>query len=141
MIVAVSPAAVRAAKSATAVIPIVANDLESDPVASGFVNSIAHPGGNITGVFSDFPEFGMKWLELLKEAMPALSNVVVLWDSATGPMPTGRGRISGPIAQGQTGGDGNTGHHEIGRVFATAGERRPDAIVILSSPIFGINPS
>jgi putative ABC transport system substrate-binding protein len=45
----------------------------------------SHPGGNITGVFSDFPEFGMKWLELLKEAIPALSSVAVLWDPATGP--------------------------------------------------------
>jgi putative ABC transport system substrate-binding protein len=84
-IVAVSPSAVRTIKSATTVIPIIADDLESDPVASGFVASLAHPGGNITGVFSDFPEFGMKWLELLKEAIPALSSVAVLWDPATGP--------------------------------------------------------
>jgi putative tryptophan/tyrosine transport system substrate-binding protein len=66
------------------VIPIIAADLESDPVGSGFVATLAHPGGNITGVFSDFPEFGMKWLQLLKEAIPKLSSIVVLWDPNTG---------------------------------------------------------
>ena len=84
-ILAISPLAVRAAKAATTVIPIVANDLESDPVAMGFVGSLSHPGGNITGVFSDFPDFGTKWLELLKEAIPQLTSVALLWDPATGP--------------------------------------------------------
>jgi putative ABC transport system substrate-binding protein len=74
-IVAISPSALRSAKSATTTIPIIANDLESDPVGAGFVASLAHPGGNITGVFSDFPDFGTKWLELLKEAIPTLSSV------------------------------------------------------------------
>ena len=50
VLVPVSPSAVRAAKAATATIPILANDLESDPVASGFVASLARPGGNITGL-------------------------------------------------------------------------------------------
>ena len=86
VIVPISPSAVRTAKSATTIIPLVANDLESDPVRSGFVASLAHPGGNITGVFADFPEFATKWLELLKETMPALSSVVMLWDPATGPI-------------------------------------------------------
>jgi putative tryptophan/tyrosine transport system substrate-binding protein len=63
LIEAVSPAAVRAAQAATAAIPIVAGDLESDPVASGFAASVARPGANITGVFLDFPDFSKKWLE------------------------------------------------------------------------------
>jgi hypothetical protein len=40
----------------------------------------------VTGIFFDFPEFSKKWLELLKEAMPQLSSVAVLWDPASGPM-------------------------------------------------------
>jgi putative ABC transport system substrate-binding protein len=60
LIFAVSPVAVRAARLATTSIPIVAGDLESDPVASGFVASLVRPGGNITGVFLDFPDFGKK---------------------------------------------------------------------------------
>ena len=56
VLLAVTPALVRAAKAAGGGIPIVANDLESDPVESGYVASLAKPGGNITGVFLDFPE-------------------------------------------------------------------------------------
>jgi putative ABC transport system substrate-binding protein len=86
LIFAVSPVAVRAARAATATIPIIAGDLESDPVDSGFAASISRPGGNITGAFLDFPEFGKKWLEALKEAVPQVANVAVFWDPATGPM-------------------------------------------------------
>src|SRR6516165_5964083 len=55
-IVAAAPAAVQAAAGATKSIPVIAIDLESDPVASGFVRSLARPGGNVTGVFMDFPD-------------------------------------------------------------------------------------
>jgi putative tryptophan/tyrosine transport system substrate-binding protein len=57
LIHASGPAAVRAARAATATVPIVAGDLESDPIGSGFIVSNARPGGNITGTFLDFPEF------------------------------------------------------------------------------------
>jgi putative ABC transport system substrate-binding protein len=70
VIVAVSPAAVQAAQAASTTIPIVALDLESDPITSGLIKSFSRPGGQVTGVFFDFPEFGKKWLELLKEVMP-----------------------------------------------------------------------
>jgi putative ABC transport system substrate-binding protein len=85
LIQALSPAAIRAARTATANIPIVGVDLESDPVASGFIASNTRPGGNITGVFLDFPDFSKKWLEALKEAVPQVTNVAVMWDPATGP--------------------------------------------------------
>lgn len=137
---AISPSAVRAAKSATADIPIVANDLESDPVGSGFVASLAHPGGNITGVFSDFPDFGMKWLELLKEAIPALSNAVVLWDPATGRVQLDALQAAGQLLNVKLEVMEIRAIAELENVFAAASERRPDAIVILSSPIFGTNP-
>jgi putative ABC transport system substrate-binding protein len=78
------PAAVFAAKNATAVIPIVALDLETDPVQSGLVHSLAQPGGNITGLFLNFPELAGKWLELLREAAPGRQRVGLLWDSTTG---------------------------------------------------------
>ena len=81
---AIGPAVVRAARSATLTIPIIANDLESDPVDNGWAASLAHPGGNITGVFMAFPDFAGKWLELLKDTIPQLSRVAVLWDPSTG---------------------------------------------------------
>jgi putative ABC transport system substrate-binding protein len=79
----ISSGAVRAARSATQTLPIVTIDLESDPVASGWAASLAHPGGNITGVFMAFPDFTAKWLGLLRDMLPQLSHVAVLWDPAT----------------------------------------------------------
>ncbi len=76
VIVTGGPPATRAAKEATATIPIVmAHD--TDPVASGFVASLARPGGNITGLSTLGPEIGGKRLELLKEIVPKLSRVAV----------------------------------------------------------------
>ncbi|MGB7620161.1 MAG: ABC transporter substrate-binding protein [Pseudolabrys sp.] len=86
LIFAVSSAGVRAAQSATTTIPIVATDFESDPVGAGLVASVSRPGGNITGVFLDFPDFGKKWLESLRETVPQLTEVGVFWDPATGPV-------------------------------------------------------
>ena len=63
-----------------------AGDLESDPIASGFIASNGRPGGNITGVFLDFPDFSNKWLEALKESVPQVSRIAVFWDPATGPI-------------------------------------------------------
>jgi putative ABC transport system substrate-binding protein len=76
-----SSAAVRAAMNATRKIPIVAVDLETDPVASGFAATLARPAGNLTGFFLNFPEFTAKRLEVLKETAPTISRVAVLWDS------------------------------------------------------------
>jgi putative ABC transport system substrate-binding protein len=70
----------RAAKEATSTIPIVMAQ-DSDPVGSGYVASLASPGGNITGLSSLAPELGGKRLELLKEIVPKLSRVAVLGTS------------------------------------------------------------
>ena len=85
VIVAVAAAAALAVRSATATTPIVAFDLETDPVATGMIASLARPGGNITGLFFDFPEFRTKLLELLKEVVSSLSKIAVIWDPNSGP--------------------------------------------------------
>jgi putative tryptophan/tyrosine transport system substrate-binding protein len=84
VIVAAAPYAIKAALTATRTIPIVGIDLESDPVASGWVRSLSRPGGNLTGLFLDLPELGSKQIQLLREAVPKLSRVAVLWDSTIG---------------------------------------------------------
>ena len=71
-----------ATRRLTRTVPIVAIDLETDPVASGFVASLAQPGGNITGFFLDLPQMSGKLLQLLKEAVPTASRAAVLWDAA-----------------------------------------------------------
>jgi putative tryptophan/tyrosine transport system substrate-binding protein len=80
-IVVSTEAALLAAKRSTSTIPIVVALFDYDPVAAGVVASLAHPGGNITGIFSRAPELIGKRLELLKEAVPNLSRVAVLYDS------------------------------------------------------------
>src|SRR6267143_400462 len=78
VIVAPSTPAALAAKQATKTIPIVFTAV-ADPVASGLVTSLARPGGNVTGLSTLFPELVGKCLELLKQAVPGVSRVAVLW--------------------------------------------------------------
>ena len=71
---------VRAAKNATKTIPIVMTGPGDDPVQAGLVQSLAHPGGNVTGVTIITRELGGKRLELFKEAIPKLARVAVLYE-------------------------------------------------------------
>jgi putative ABC transport system substrate-binding protein len=73
---------IRAAKNATKTIPIVMTGAGIDPVEAGVVESLARPGGNVTGVTNLTGELGGKRLELLKEAVPKLARVAVLYDTA-----------------------------------------------------------
>ena len=73
---------VRAAKNATKTIPIVMVGSGNDPVEAGLVESLARPGGNVTGLTNLSRELGGKRLELLKEAVPKLARVAVLYDPA-----------------------------------------------------------
>jgi putative ABC transport system substrate-binding protein len=70
-----------AAKRATSTIPIVMI-AAGDPVGSGLVASLAHPGGNVTGTSLMAPDLGGKRLELLKELLPGISRVAILWNAA-----------------------------------------------------------
>jgi putative tryptophan/tyrosine transport system substrate-binding protein len=78
VIFAAGPLAVAAARNATGNIPVVAIDLESDPVAMGYVKSLARPGGNMTGMFLDIPELSGKQVGLLKEILPRLSRIAII---------------------------------------------------------------
>ncbi len=75
-------AGIRAAKNATKTIPIVMMGSSVDPVEAGIVDSLAHPGGNVTGLANLTGELGGKRLELLKEAVPKLARVAVLYEPA-----------------------------------------------------------
>jgi putative ABC transport system substrate-binding protein len=79
MVFAYSTPAVRVLKEATTIIPVVT--VSADPVRNGFVASLARPGGNITGLANLTPELAGKRLELLKEVVPKISRVAVIWNS------------------------------------------------------------
>lgn len=84
LIVTAGTEATQAAKRATAKIPLVTTGA-TDPVGSGMVKSLAHPGGNVTGLSLDAPGLGGKRIEILKEAFPKLARIAVLYleDSAS----------------------------------------------------------
>ena len=139
-IVAAGPPSVLAAKGATDTIPVIAIDLESDPVASGLVASLARPGGNVTGVFLDFPDFSAKCLQLLIEAIPALARVGVVWDPTTGSLQLNSVQaaaqgfgISVEVFEARRVGD-------IADVFYAVDRSSIQGVLLLSSPLIGGNP-
>lgn len=139
LIVAVSPAAIRAARSATATIPIIVGDFESDPVEAGFIASVARPGGNITGMFLDFPDFGKKWLELLKEAVPEVANVGVLWDPATGRVQLRAVEAAAQTLKLKLETMEVRGPGDLEGLILSAKQRGVGALLFLSSPFIGSN--
>jgi putative tryptophan/tyrosine transport system substrate-binding protein len=138
LIFAAGPYAIAALTKATSTIPLVAIDLESDPVANRWAASIARPGGNLTGFFLDLPELGGKQIELLKEALPRLSRVAFLWDSTVGLV-----QFSATEAVARTAGVEPLPlpiqrREDFKAAFDHAASQQAHAVVVLSSPlIFG----
>jgi putative ABC transport system substrate-binding protein len=84
VIVVVNEVAVRAVMQATREIPIVLVGYINEPVSTGWIESYRRPGGNLTGVFAVDLSLGAKRLEILKDAVPGVSRLAVLWDPAFG---------------------------------------------------------
>ena len=136
LIHAVARQGVAAIHAATTIIPVVALDLESDPVASGFVRTLPRPGGNLTGVFMDFPELAGKWLEILKTAVPTLARVAVLWDPTTGPAQLDAARSAAQVLKLTVYPVEARAIAEIDGAFRTAIRERSNGMIVLTSPIF-----
>jgi len=135
VIVSAGPAATRAAKAATATIPVVMTQ-DTDPVGNGFVASLAHSGGNVTGLSSLAPEISGKQLELLKEIVPKLSRVAVLGTSTVpGQALQLReiGLAAGPLSV-QLQSLDVFGPKDIETAFQSASKEGADAVLVLSIP-------
>jgi ABC-type uncharacterized transport system substrate-binding protein len=110
-------------------------------VASGFVKSVARPGGNFTGFFLDIPELGGKQIELLTEAVPKVSRLAVLWDATIGTAqfhatemaarPAGVRLQSLPIRQVK----------DIHGAIEQAAREQAHGLVVLSSPLIFVERS
>ena len=84
VIVAIGPEiSLRAALAPNSGLPIIILAFNYDPIARGYVESLAHPGGNITGAFTRQPELAVKQLQLLVEAFPEKNQLGILWDDQT----------------------------------------------------------
>jgi putative tryptophan/tyrosine transport system substrate-binding protein len=136
VIVTSGPTMTRAAKQATATIPIVMT-FDSDPVGNGFIASLARPGGNITGLSALSPELSGKQLELLKEVIAKLSRVAVLGNSNESAHPNTLKEIE--LAAGALGVQVQPldvlGSKDIETAFGAATKARADALVVLASPV------
>jgi putative ABC transport system substrate-binding protein len=131
---------IRAAKNATKTIPIVMTGTGSDPVEEGLVKSLARPGGNVTGITNITKELGGKRLELLKETVPKLAHVAVLYNPAA-PGSVREVKEDLPVAARALGltvrsweirpPDG------FEQLFAALNKQRPDGLYVTSGPQMG----
>jgi putative ABC transport system substrate-binding protein len=137
VIVAVGGAATQAAKRATMTIPIVMS-VVIDPVGSGLVASLAHPGGNLTGTSMMAPDLVGKELEVLKELVPKASRVAVLWNPGNpGSPPQLRQAAAVARALGvELQRVEARNPQEIDSAFAAMTRERAEALVILVDAIF-----
>jgi putative ABC transport system substrate-binding protein len=125
-IFAMAPAGVAAAAQATKSIPIVAVDLETDPMAAGFVTSLARPGGDLGG----------KWVQLVREAVPGLTRIAVVWDPATGPSllkgaEAAARMLNVPVVVLEV-----RGPRDFAGAFRLAAREKAGALLVLGSPVF-----
>ena len=135
-------ATVRAAMKATKTIPIVMTGGGYDPVKAGLIESLAHPGGNVTGLSNLVTEIDGKRLELFKEAVPKLTRVAVLYGPATRsnefelkevvPVAAHALRLTVQPWEVRDAGD-------FERVFAAIRKQRPDGLYVLQGPLMTIN--
>jgi putative ABC transport system substrate-binding protein len=139
IIVITTPAAI-AAKHATQTIPIVI-PTAIDPVGAGLVASLARPGGNVTGLTSMHPEVVGKRLELLKEVVPGLSRVVVLWNAANPANASAwqetqaAARELGLRLQSQE----VQGPQDLKGALARTAQARPDALLVLGDALINMH--
>jgi putative ABC transport system substrate-binding protein len=132
---------IRAAKNATKTIPIVMTGQGSDPVEGGFVASLARPGGNVSGLTNLLVQLGDKRLELLKEAVPKLARVAVLYIPGN--------RTHGlELKEIQTAATGLgvtvqpwqlRGPEDFDRVLVAIGKQRPDGLQVPGGPLMRDN--
>jgi putative tryptophan/tyrosine transport system substrate-binding protein len=137
VIVAASSPAVAAAHQATRTIPIVF-PVSSDPVAEGFVASLAHPGGNMTGLSTMAPELGRKRMQLLKDVLPAKSRAVgVMWNPAYKGMSARfeQAKEAAPNIRVSVRSIEVRDAREMEAAFDAVRKNRPDGLLLLADPL------
>jgi putative tryptophan/tyrosine transport system substrate-binding protein len=136
VIVAIASVSLEAARRATQAIPIVALDLESDPIATGAAQSLNRPGGNVTGVFFDAPEIAGKWIQIMRELVPDIRRAGLLYDMHLDQTQLKAGEISAHKVGIETLKLGIGQPSDFRKAFENAVAAKVDAVLVHSSPIF-----
>jgi putative ABC transport system substrate-binding protein len=136
VIVAVGSGSLVAARQVSQTIPIVALDLESDPIATGAAQSLNRPGGNVTGIFFDAPEIAGKWIQIIKEILPQTKKVALLYDLHLDQTQLKSGETTARNAGIETLRFGIDQPGEFRSAFQRAVDAKVDAMLVHSSPIF-----
>jgi len=136
IILAIASGSLAAARRASTTIPIVALDLESDPVANGAAQSLNRPGGNVTGIFFDAPEIASKWIQIIQEMLPQLKKVALLYDAHLDQTQLKSGEATARNLGIETVSLGVDNPAAIRDAFSRAVDAKVDAMLVHSSPIF-----
>jgi putative tryptophan/tyrosine transport system substrate-binding protein len=137
VLVATGPeATLRAARDATDTLPIVISARDYDPIARGYIASLARPGGTITGVLQQRLELTAKQLELLKGALPTVTRVAVLWDAASADQRRAAEAAAGALGVQLQPVELRQAPYDFESAFAAAAQGQAEALLILNSPIF-----
>jgi len=136
VIVTAGPAATRPAHRATSTVPIVMA-FDNDPVGSGFVSSLAHPGANITGLSALAPEISGKRLELLKEVVPKVSRVAAFGTSTQPGVAQAlkEAEVAAAALKVELQYVDVLAPTDIETAFQSAIKRHADAVLVLTSPV------
>src|SRR5260370_31323747 len=140
VIVALAPPAAQAARNATQTIPIVFVAI-GDPVASGLVANFARPGGNLTGTTRMTSEMSIKHMELLKELIPSLSQIAILWNPGNSSHPPALRAIESParVLRVKPRLLEVKSPEDIESAFTAMGRDRPIGVILLPDPIVFIH--
>ena len=136
IILAIASGSLAAARRASTTIPIVALDLESDPVANGAAQSLNRPGGNVTGIFFDAPEIASKWIQIIQEMLPQLKKVALLYDAHLDQTQLKSGEATARNLGIETVSLGVDNPAALRDAFRRAVDAKVDAMLVHSSPIF-----
>jgi putative ABC transport system substrate-binding protein len=136
VIVTATDVAITAIGRQTQAIPIVMAN-STDPVGTGFVASLAHPGGNVTGIASISPDLNAKRLELLKEAVPGLSRVAIIWnpDDRGGVLDYRETESAAPSLRLQLQSVEVSRSADFERAFSALTTGRPEAVIVVPSAL------
>jgi putative tryptophan/tyrosine transport system substrate-binding protein len=136
VILAIGSGSLGAARQASQTIPIVALDLEADPIAMGAAQSLNRPGGNVTGIFLDAPEIAGKWIQIIREVAPKTKIVALLYDLHLDQTQLKSAENNARSIGIETLRCGINQPEEFRGAFQRAVEARVDAMLVHSSPVF-----